>query len=47
MVWSVSFSLAPFVLGFSGIDAAFYWLNGITVLLVVGLHKSEESMQPA
>ena len=43
----VVFTLAPFVLGFSGIDAAFYWLNGITVLLVVGLHKSEDSMQPA
>ena len=43
----VVFTLAPFALGFSGIDAAFYWLNGVAVLLVVGLHKSEANVQMA
>jgi hypothetical protein len=28
------FVAAPFVFGFTGIDAAYYWLNGATVLLV-------------
>ena len=37
----VVFVVAPFVLGFSGIDAMFYWANGAAVLLVVGLHKPE------
>lgn len=37
----VVFVLAPFVLGFTGMDAWFYWLNGIAVLIVCGLHKPE------
>lgn len=37
----VVFLLAPSVLGFSGIDAWYYWLNGAAVLLVVGLHKPD------
>lgn len=37
----VTFVIAPFVLGFSGIDAVYYWLNGGTVLCVVSLHKPE------
>ena len=37
----VVFVLAPFVLGFTGIDALFYWANGAAVLVVVGLHKPE------
>ena len=36
------FVLAPFVLGFGGLDAAYYIIIGITVLIVVGLHKPEE-----
>lgn len=28
------FVAAPFALGFTGLDAASYWLNGATVLLV-------------
>lgn len=33
------FVLAPFLFGFSGLDAWFYWANGAAVLTVVGLHK--------
>ncbi len=35
------FVAAPFIFGFAGIDAWYYWANGGTVLLVVGLHKPE------
>lgn len=35
----VTFLAAPFVLGFSGLDAWYYWANGIAVVIVVGLHK--------
>lgn len=37
----VAFLLAPGILGFSGIDAWYYWANGAAVMLVVGLHKPE------
>ena len=43
----VVFVAAPFALGFSGVDAAFYWINAAAVLTVVGLHKPEDSPQPA
>lgn len=36
------FITAPFLLGFTGLDAAYYWANGGAVLIVVGLHKPEE-----
>lgn len=39
----VMFVLAPFLFSFQGIDAYFYWANGLAVLTVVGLHKSEVS----
>ena len=35
------FLAAPFVFGFTGIDAWFYWLNGLAVIVVVSLHKPE------
>ncbi len=38
---AVVFLLAPSVFGFTGLDAWYYWANGATVLLVVGLHKPE------
>lgn len=38
----VAFVAAPFVLGFAGLDAAYYWAIGATVLVVVGLHKPDE-----
>ena len=44
---SVVFAIAPFALGFSGLDAIFYWANAAAVLAVVSLHKPEESPQPA
>lgn len=39
----VTFLLAPFVLGFSGIDAWFYWINGIAVVTVVSLSEPTPS----
>ena len=39
----LAFVAAPFVLGFTGLDAAYYWAIGATVLIVVGLHKSESA----
>ena len=38
---AIVFLIAPFVFGFSGMDAWFYWANGAAVLLVVSLHKPE------
>jgi len=38
---AVLFIAAPFVFGFKGIDAFYYWINGGAVLLVVALHKPE------
>ena len=37
----VAFLLAPFVLGFSGLDAVYYWVIGATVVAVVSLHSPE------
>ncbi|WP_372366719.1 hypothetical protein [Candidatus Uabimicrobium sp. HlEnr_7] len=37
----VVFVVAPFLLGFSGVDSLFYWIIGATVLCVVNLHKPE------
>ena len=39
----VSFLAAPLAFGFQGLDAWYYWANGIAVLLVVSLHKSVSS----
>lgn len=35
------FLLAPAILGFAGLDAWYYLVNGAAVLIVVGLHKPE------
>ena len=43
----VVFVAAPFVLGFTGLEFAYYLGLGLTVLLVVGMHKSEDSLQSA
>ncbi len=40
------FIAAPFLFSFQGLDAYFYWVNGLAVLIVVSLHKSE-SKQPS
>lgn len=36
-----SFLLAPMVFGFEGLDAYYYWANGLAVAIVVSLHKAE------
>lgn len=43
----LTFVIAPFILGFKGIDLFFYLANGLAVLLVVGLHKEEIVLAPA
>jgi len=40
----VSFVIAPFVFSFEGVDAMYYWLNGGAVLVVVSLHKKEDTI---
>jgi len=37
------FVIAPFALGFAGLDAWYYWVNGAAVLTVVSLHKPQAS----
>ncbi len=37
-----TFLAAPFILGFTGIDAWFYWINGAAVACVVSLHQPAE-----
>lgn len=43
----IAFVAAPFVLGFAGLDAVYYWVIGATVLVVVDLHKSDDVSIPA
>jgi hypothetical protein len=38
---AIVFIIAPFVFSFKGLDASYYWINGIAVLIVVSLHKPE------
>ncbi|MFX7640567.1 hypothetical protein ABTJ59_19900, partial [Acinetobacter baumannii] len=44
-VVGVVFIAAPFALGFTGLDAAYYWANGATVLLVTLLLNAPEPAQ--
>ncbi len=37
----IAFLAAPFVFGFIGLDAWYYWANAAAVLTVVSLHKPE------
>ena len=41
--------MAPFVFGFTGLDALYFWVIGGTVLTVVNLHRGDEDelVQPA
>ncbi|RDY59724.1 SPW repeat domain-containing protein [Flagellimonas nanhaiensis] len=41
LVVAVTFMVAPFVFGFSGIDAIYYWFNATVVFLVVSLSASK------
>ncbi len=36
-----TFFLSPFIFGFEGIDALYYWINGGAVLSVISLHQPE------
>ncbi|MEM7317017.1 MAG: hypothetical protein AAF497_28120 [Planctomycetota bacterium] len=40
---AVVFLVAPIALGFSGLDAWFYWANAAAVLTVVGLQSPEQA----
>ena len=42
----LTFLAAPFALGFEGIDAAYYWLNGAAVMTVVSLSKPSPKQTP-
>jgi len=44
---AITFLTLPLILEFSGIDLIFYLANGAAVLLVVLLHKGEESIELA
>jgi hypothetical protein len=39
---AVGFELAPFVLGFSGLDAGYYWTLSVVVFLVVAVSQTEQ-----
>lgn len=41
------FLALPTLFGFSGLDAAYYWLNGAAVVTVIALSKPERNMLPA
>ncbi len=40
-----TFIAAPFILGFAGLEAAYYWVLGATVLIVVTLDGTKEAPQ--
>ncbi|WP_209598923.1 hypothetical protein [Ruegeria sp. HKCCSP351] len=44
LIVGITFLFAPSVLGFSGLDAAFYWLNGAAVVLVISLSAPEQEV---
>lgn len=43
LIVGLTFLAAPFVFGFAGLDAAFYWLNGAAVVAVISLSAPEEA----
>ena len=43
----VLFLILPFALGFTGLAAAYYWLNGAAVVAVIGLSKPETQLASA
>ena len=42
----ILFLTLPFALGFQGLDAAFYWINGAAVVAVISLSKPDGIAQP-
>lgn len=45
LIVGVLFLALPFVLGFSGLDAIYYWANGAAVVAVITLSKPEVAVQ--
>ncbi len=45
-VVGIVFLAAPFALGFTGLDAWFYWLNGAAVVTVVSLSQPSSASAP-
>lgn len=43
LVAGLTFLAAPFVFGFAGFEAAYYWVLGATVVAVVGMNAPEEA----
>lgn len=43
----ITFLVASFVLGFGGLDAAYYWANAVAVLTVTVVLAAPESRAPA
>ncbi|WP_408902959.1 hypothetical protein [Methylobacterium radiotolerans] len=43
----ISFIVAPFVLGFEGLEAIYYWANGAAVLLVTFVLNAPETKDRA
>lgn len=41
------FLAAPVLFGFTGLDAAFYWINGAAVVAVIALHRPERRVSLA
>jgi hypothetical protein len=39
----ITFAIAPTVLGFTGVDAIYYWANALAVLTVVSLHSPQKA----
>jgi len=40
----LTFLAAPFVFGFSGLDAIYYWLNGAAVVAVISLSSPDTAL---
>ena len=43
---AVAFAVAPFVFGFSGLDAVYYWVMAAAVLVVVAVSQDSEAERP-
>ena len=39
LIVAIGFVLAPLAFGFTGLDAAYYWLNALAVFAVIGLSR--------
>ena len=47
LIVGLTFLAAPFLFGFAGLEAAYYWLNGAAVCIVIAAHKADAATQPA